>query len=253
MKSNPVLRIQPNEKFTIHPQSSRRGGFTLVELLVVITIIAALASLMYPLVGHFRKKAQASESLNRIRQCGLIVLSKATESNNVLQIHISGTASNMQDLRLHGMVQESVGKDMVGKLVYTPAYEKKADGTWPVWATNLDSNPSIGIVWERLWVTRNGEQRYLEGLRLATCGSPERYPLFADSSNASGEPRARFGNNDDYKFAMRYGRKGTIFFLDGAARLVGQDEMAKYGITRAYVFGNDPTSRPTPVAATVIP
>jgi prepilin-type N-terminal cleavage/methylation domain-containing protein len=237
----------------IPSQASRSRGFTVVELLVVITIIAVLAALIFPLVSNFSRKAQAVDSLNRIKQCGAIVFSKAADTNNILQIHVSGTSSNMQDLRLYGMVEERVGKNMVGKLVYTPAYEKKASGTWPVWATNIDSNPDKGIVWERIWVERKGEQRYLESLRLAKCGSQERYPLFADSSNANGEPRTSFGNDNAYKFAMRYGGRGAIFFLDGATRMVGPDEMAKYGIKRGFVFKDDPTIAPTLVTANVTP
>jgi len=229
----------------------RLGGFTLTELLIVIVIIAVLASLMFPLVGHMRGKAQAAESLNRIRQCGLIVLNKASENHNFLQIHVAGTSKNMHDLRLHGMVQDVVGEEDTGKLVYTPAYERSANGTWPVWAANRDSNTDIGIAWERVWVERGGQQRYLEGLRLTKCDSPERYPLLADSSNSAGVPRALFGNDNQYKFAMRYGGKGPLFFLDGAARLVGRDEMAKHGITRAYLFENDPIANPTLVIASV--
>lgn len=243
--------IQQNAKFSIRPQASCRYGFTLTELLIVIAIIAALAALTMPVAGYMKRKAQAAESVNRIRQCGIVVLQKAAENNNHLLIHTAGSSSNMHDLRLHGMVQDAVGKQRVGKLVYTPAFESKASGTWPVWAANFDNNPDDGIVWERIWVERGGEQRYLEGLRLAICGAMGRYPLLADSSNSAGVPRARFTNDGQYKFAMRYLGKGPVFFLDGATRLVGQREIANYGITRAYLFNDNPVANPTLVSADV--
>ncbi|MCU0748967.1 MAG: type II secretion system GspH family protein [Akkermansiaceae bacterium] len=237
----------------IPSHASRSRGFTIVELLVVITIIVVLAALIFPLVSNFKRKAQAVDSLNRIKQCGAIVFSRAADTNNVLQIHVSGTSSGIQDLRLYGMVEESIGTNMVGKLVYTPAYEKKASGTWPVWAVNIDSNPDMGITWKRISVERQGTPRNVETLRLATCVSPERYPLFADSSSAAGDPRTGFGNDNTYKFAMRYGSKGPIFFLDGSAGMVGLGEMAKYGIKRGFVFKDDPTIAPTLVTANVTP
>ncbi len=48
-----------------------RSGFTLVELLVVIVIIAALAGLTAPMVIRQRKKADQTEAVNNARQIGL--------------------------------------------------------------------------------------------------------------------------------------------------------------------------------------
>lgn len=246
--------MKPRKKNPQHPQRIRdslSAGFTLMELLIVIVLIAALAALMFPLVGHMKGKAQAAESVSRIRQCGLIVQEKAAGNNNLLMIHVNGTSSGIQDFRLHGMVQDAVGKERVSELVYTPAYEKKASGTWPVWATNVDDNPEIGVVWENVKLKRGNTEHTLNTLRLAKADNMARYPLLAESSNSVGIPRARFGNDNNHKFAMRYRGKGAIYFLDGATRLVGQGDMAKYGITHAYLFDNDPTANPTLVTASI--
>ena len=226
-------------------------GFTLTELLVVIAIIAILAALLFPLVKYMKAGAQAAQSISRIRQCGTIVLHKAVENNNFLWIHAHGTAVNMEDLRLYGMVQEAtgMGTEEVGRLVYTPAYEKQAIGSWPVWGVNYDDNLQIGVDWETVWVERGGEQRYLQGLRLAKCREPQRYPLLADTSNSEGTPRSNFGTNREHKFAMRYRKKGPVFFLDGSCQLIGREEMGRYGLTQAYLFKDNPVSSPTLVTA----
>ncbi|HEX8911774.1 MAG TPA: prepilin-type N-terminal cleavage/methylation domain-containing protein [Humisphaera sp.] len=48
----------------------RRGGFTLVELLVVIGIIALLMGILLPTLGRVREKGKTTLCLNNIRQLG---------------------------------------------------------------------------------------------------------------------------------------------------------------------------------------
>ncbi len=56
-----------------------RSGFTLVELLVVIVIIAALAGLTAPMVIRQRKKADQTEAVSNARQVGLAMFEFETE------------------------------------------------------------------------------------------------------------------------------------------------------------------------------
>lgn len=58
-----------------------KGGFTLVELLVVIVIIAALAGLAAPMVMRQRKKADQTQATSNARQVGMALLEFNTEYN----------------------------------------------------------------------------------------------------------------------------------------------------------------------------
>jgi prepilin-type N-terminal cleavage/methylation domain-containing protein len=74
MNKNPQKHKQ-----TMKMNHRTRGGFTLVELLVVIVIIAALAGLTAPMVIKQRKKADQTEAVNNARQIGLALFQFDTD------------------------------------------------------------------------------------------------------------------------------------------------------------------------------
>ena len=74
-------------------QNSRRGkaGFTLVELLVVVGIIAALLALLLPALGRAREAARAVACAGNIRQIGIATLAYAGRNQGYLPVPVLGT------------------------------------------------------------------------------------------------------------------------------------------------------------------
>lgn len=79
---------------------NRMRGFTLVELLVVIVIIAALAGLTAPMVMKQRKKADQTEALSNARQIGMALFEFETEYGS------------FPDRETAAIVQESTGSTL---------------------------------------------------------------------------------------------------------------------------------------------
>jgi prepilin-type N-terminal cleavage/methylation domain-containing protein len=70
---------------------SMRRGFTLVELLVVIVIIAALAGLTAPMVIRQRKKADQTEAVSNARQIGLAMFEFENEYGSFPEAGLGAT------------------------------------------------------------------------------------------------------------------------------------------------------------------
>jgi len=68
--------------------------FTLVELLVVITIIAVLASMLMPVLGSAREKVRTTDCLNNLRQLGTSVMGYVNDNEDYLPNHNDGNAGS---------------------------------------------------------------------------------------------------------------------------------------------------------------
>jgi prepilin-type N-terminal cleavage/methylation domain-containing protein len=76
--------------------SRRRGGFTLVEIMIVVAIIALLAAIAVPGFLRARKRSQASDILNDLRLLTSAIDQYAIENNKA-----SGNAVNTADYKTY--------------------------------------------------------------------------------------------------------------------------------------------------------
>ncbi len=73
---------------------SRRDGFTLIELMVVIAIIALLAGLLLPLVSRARDRALATSSLSNLRQLHILFVNYTVDHRGLFPTTTGNTTKD---------------------------------------------------------------------------------------------------------------------------------------------------------------
>ena len=148
-----------------------RRRFTLIEMLVVIAIIAILASLLAPSLHRSLRVANSLSCLNNLRQIGVWALGYATEWNGYLPIHGTATGTDtsvynyaydwvtvMKDEKLFNGKDLSTGAGMTCRELYA-AHGARAT-TWT--ANSYGLNRYMGGPLSRL-ALRGAERRLYIG------------------------------------------------------------------------------------------
>ena len=93
--------------------NKNRGGFTLVEIMIVVAIIALLAAIAVPNFLRARKRSQATRVLEDLRMIDSAIDQYAIETNKT-----SGAAANWTDIQAYlkkgSTLYNTTGKDLLG-------------------------------------------------------------------------------------------------------------------------------------------
>jgi prepilin-type N-terminal cleavage/methylation domain-containing protein len=220
---------------------SRPAGFTLVELLVVILVIVVLAVITTGFIRRGISRAESATAMSNLRQCGIILMTKAQERNNRLSL-FSGGASGSFDERAYNIIRDYFGNP---RETWNNQSQNRADLMhwnskklapvnfhWDCYAVNFTAVPEFGVQWQ----VDNGRPDGSNGrvLSLASVQRPESYPILLDSSTASGKEIFRVGISSSELPGLRNQGKAHAFFLDGSASALDKGALRKAGFSTAY-------------------
>ena len=123
-----ILREKAYEQFVELVYLCREKGFTLVELLVVISIIALLLSILMPALGKVREQTRRVVCASNLRQQGIGLLIYANSNNNVLPPSVYNNGRWVWDLSYYttDLILAAMGGG--GKeMFFCPSSKKRRD------------------------------------------------------------------------------------------------------------------------------
>jgi len=101
-----------------------RSGFTLVELLVVISIIGLLAGLAIPAIGSARKSGYKAKDLSNVRQITGAILNYATELGGTLPGPVN------RGCKMPSKVSDAQINQWISTLLITNGFAPAGDTFW---------------------------------------------------------------------------------------------------------------------------
>lgn len=229
----------------------RRQGFTLVELLVVIVIVASLAALIVLVAQAALAKAASAKALANLTQSGTALLSVAMEQNGKLQYSDDVGGSGVSQLPYNIIRQElglrwgdvgETGQPVICEIMHwnfervkPKKYEENCFG---VNFTNVPDSSESGFLakWneEEITTEKSGTPFKVKTLMLSVVNRPGAYPFLLDSSNATGDEYFQILESGSGAVGLRNAGKANAFFLDGSARTLDKVDLKKAGFTKAY-------------------
>lgn len=181
----------------------RAGGFTLVELMVTIAIIVALAGLVFSLARGAQAKSRLAASVNKVRDLGVRIQAYTQDNSGQLPVW----KDQSEDLYWWGMLVVDPRNPNQLEIFRSPGHKE--------FSSNI-SAPNLSYGWNARVVGRYETAEGDEGpKRMVNFREPSRIMVLADGARTGGNALIDQTILPDPE---RYAGKAAALMLDGTAR-----------------------------------
>lgn len=207
-------------------------AFTLVELLVVVSIIGLLAGLAIPSISGGLAKAKQADAVNQLKQLGTLTLAYSTENNGAFPDEGGEGVQSFSALAQpsNATAWYNVLPPMAG-LLSASNYRSNPKGFYDKGSLFFSKGAKYPANKTASAYFAFGINSQLNGLRLAGLIAPSRTALYGDARlpdertlpptgggvklDSLGQPKVR-----DSRFVARYSKAGVVSFCDGHVEMV---------------------------------
>jgi prepilin-type N-terminal cleavage/methylation domain-containing protein len=208
---------------TTHHFLRDRNGFTLVELLVVITIIVALAALGLGVMSKMRQRADSVKQISIVRQIGPLMTMHAGDNNGYLPASYSKLTRLHWHQALHVLMSPEFTVDQVkgdtywksrNPLIKNPLYKKPVDNLDPKspWVPGYGINTKLVDNTKTAVDYANGEWQGNARVSLSKIGNLAKTPLVAPAPDYH---YSTIKTNDPRMEQFIVNKQIPILFADG--------------------------------------
>lgn len=236
---------------------SRTHGFTLVELLVCIAIVAGLAAIAMSIMKSSRQKAHLVSANQKLRSLGASLVAYTTDTNGLLPFEDSPGTDDWTNAAApensevwYNALPRQMGFKGVGELGNSP--EIFYTDSYPIFipgAPYPDSEKKYGSPYFAVGMNSRLQRKDEDGLKtqgkLAMIRNPGRTVAFLERGMPGDEKvnKAQKGFDAGPKanpraFAARHNQKGVLVFFDGHAETLAVSALIGKGGLINFPQGN---------------
>ena len=222
------------------------AGFTLVELLVVITIIIVLAALSFMGFSRIRESSETALAISNMRQLQVANVSYSTDHNGRYMTYLyvdpdGGKTYWYRDLEFLAYLtgnQELAGKNPSDVNMNTVVPQNLLDPT-VVRAkkrayTSLSA--SFGVSYEFMKIQTNEDGSQERFVRASQLTNPSRTAAFVSATDSAAAYASRKlwwsspveGKTTNGKMAFRHGDKAVVAYYDGSTGTITKQDIDRF-------------------------